>query len=75
VFALSSLVELALEADDLRHGHALERQENFVRLGIHTLDLALVVVIISYLDTEKVSVQVLAPAKMCAADQDHHLPR
>jgi hypothetical protein len=54
VFALSSLVELALEADDLRHGHALERQENIVRLGIHTLDLALVVVIISYLDTEKV---------------------
>ena len=49
VFALSSLIELALEADDLRHGRTLEREENLVGLGIHTLDLAFVVVIVRHL--------------------------
>ena len=49
MFALGGLVELTLEADNVRLGRALVRQENFVGLGIHTLDLALVVVIVSHL--------------------------
>jgi hypothetical protein len=54
VFALSSLVELALETDDLRHRHALLREEDLVGLGVHTLDLALVVVIVRHLTASQV---------------------
>jgi hypothetical protein len=81
VFALSGLVKLALEAHDLRSWRAHHCEENFVGLGIHTLDLALVVVIVSHLKAiEVVECLILASAFVCvvcvcAADQDHQFPR
>jgi hypothetical protein len=66
MFALSSLVKLALKTDDLRHRHALQREEDLVRLGIHTLDLALVVVIVRHLPASRWIILLLfVPAHVC----------
>jgi hypothetical protein len=46
MLALGSLGELALKADDLRLRRALVRQEYFVGLGVHTLNLAFMIVIV-----------------------------